>query len=406
MGDWELVLELSGGIYLARRTGPRRFARLGTLRLLGVAEGDGDPFEREIARASAAAHPLLCSIQDAGDVAGQRFVVTDYVEGGSLREIVSNEAALPPDVAVAILIDALTALDALHRSHDKRDRQLTHGAITKTSIVVGIDGRTRLSDVGLAWLARSGGDPLAASRYASPAVQRGSEPAVVDDVYAMGRILHEILGGPPPEVPSAVLPLLSSLDGRVSPALAGAIARATAPDPEQRFQSADAFAAALEASGPRATAREVGSFLESRHERALAERRAALAEWSKSRSAALGIRPPPRSRVLFVRARRRIRKHQKLARAVAVLGLALLGAALGLTVWRLGHAPASPALDAAAADSPDAPADDAPAPPAEAPSATAPGIDIEALPTVEDGEPPKPVRRPKRQTEELSNPYR
>ena len=223
----------------------------------------------------------------------------------------------------------------------------------------------------------------------------------------MGRILHEVLSGIEPGDPSEALPLLSSLDARIPAAVAGAVARATAPDPEHRYRSADAFAAALEAASPRATPREVGAFLESSHDRALAERRAAVATWSASRSEALGYRPPPRSRVLLVRLRRQVRRHRRGARAAAFVGLALLGVALGLTAWRTGRSPSSLEPEGAATELAPQPAQRGEPTPVPSTTETAAAIDIEALPTVEGGdEKKKPARRRRPPVEELSNPYR
>lgn len=402
IGDWELVLELGDGLYLARKTGPKRFARLGALRLLGVSADGDDPFRSEIARASAAAHPLVSAIQDAGDLAGQRFVVTQYVEGGSLRELVPAGGTVPCDIAATIGIDALTALDAVHRSRDKAGRTLVHGAITKAALVVGVDGRTRLSDLGLGWLSRRGEDPLGSKRYASPSVLSGDAPSTLDDIYAVGRILHEIVAGTAPDGP---LPLLSSLDSNVPVALGEAIARATAPEPDHRFRTADAFAAALEGAAPPAGARQVGRWVEARHAAPLAERRAALGAWSEARAAALGYHAPSRARVVSATIRKKLRRHRRLVRATAVVALAAMGAALGLVAWASvrGAPPAATVVEASA------PSQEPPPPepplPTESAASAAP-IEIDSLPTSDPTQRPK-ARRPRpRKTEELSNPYR
>jgi serine/threonine-protein kinase len=413
VGSWELVLELGDGVFLARRSGPRRFARLGALRTLGDVDPRG-PIATEIARASAASHPLVCSIKDTGAADGRHYVVTDYVEGGSAGELGRSPTPMPVEVIAAIGVDALAALHAVHDTLDAKGRPLVHGAISAQAIVVGTDGRARLSDLGL-WGLASQGDPLGSRRYAAPEIQAGGQPEASADVYAMGRVLYELLGGPPSAEVGAVLPLLSTCDARVPPGFAEAIARATAPDPDQRFRTADAFAAAIERGAPRATAREVGRWLEQAHAEPLAQRRAALGAWAEGRAAALGHRPPTRARILRATVARRLRRHRRVVRAALVLVLAAFGAALGLAFWQLRTAPRVEAAhlgaddDSAATSSARETRADATAAPDPEPlpgAESSAGIDIETLPTSEPAARPRRRTRQKRPDEELSNPYR
>ena len=292
----------------------------------------------DIARASAASHPLVCSIKDTGAADGGCYVVTDYVEGGSAGELRRSATPMPVEVIAAIGVDALTALHAIHETVDAKGRPLIHGAISTQAIVVGTDGRARLSDLGLGALAAQD-DPLGSHRYAAPEIHAGDPSSASADVYALGRVLYELLGGTLPTTPVAVLPLLSTSDARIPTGFAEAIARATAPDAELRFRTADAFAAAIERGAPRATAREVGRWLEQAHAEPLAERRAALGAWAEGRAAALGYRPPTRGRIFRTTVFRRLRRHRRAVRAALVVILALFGAAVGIAFWWLRHAP-------------------------------------------------------------------
>ncbi len=411
VGEWELVLELGPGLYLARKSGPRRFARLGALRSLGGGATAHDTLLADISRASAASHPLICTVQDAGESGGERFVVTQYVEGGSLRELMARGAVPPIDVAVAIAIDALAALFAVHEARDAKGRPLVHGAITAAAVVVGADGRTRLSDLGLRRLAKGDDDPLGVRSYAAPEVLRGIAPDATSDVYAMGRVLYELLAGAAPPREEGALPLLSSVSPNVPAAIAEAVARATAPDRDHRFRSADAFAAALEKAVTPASPRSVSRWVEDNHAYALAERRAAAGAWSEARAEALGYKPPSRFRVFRVRVARRLRKHRWLSRGLGALALATLGASLGLIVW---WASSRPRATSAAQEqdppraraAPDLPSALPAAPEGTAETATEIEIEIESLPSSTPPDRPRQRRRTKPAEEQLSNPYR
>ncbi len=410
VGQWELVLELGPGVYLARKSGPRRFARLGALRSFGAGMGDHDPLLADIGRASAASHPLICTVQDAGESSGERFVVSQYVEGGSLHELVARGAPPPIDIAAAIAVDALAALHAVHDARDAQGRQLVHGAVTPSAVIVGADGRGRLSDLGLRRLAKGEDDPLGVRAYAAPEVLRGIAPDATSDVYAMGRVIYELFAGRPCADADGVLPLLSSIEPRVPVTVAEVVARATAPDRDHRFRSADAFAAALEDATPRAAARAVGQWVEDRHALALAARRSAAGAWSEARAEALGYRPPGRWRLLRVAIRRRLRRHRRVTQAAITLGLVALGVTLGLLAY--AYRTRVPAEEARSpVEAPAAPPREAPplpevaaAPPDEG---TATEIEIEELPSAA-APPPRRRSAPKRKrTEEpLSNPYR
>ncbi len=390
VGEWDLLLQLGDSVHLARRRGPQKFARLGALRMLPAAPPDAERLERDLSRASAAGHPLLCSIEDFGDDVA-RYVVTQYVEGGSLDELLaSGRPAL--EVAVTIAVDACAALQALHATRDAAGGALVHGAITAASLIVGADGRTRLTDLGLQSLGPRLEDPSVAGVHLAPEARRGEAPSVRGDVFSLGTVLYALLGGRLEGDDSGERPLLSALDVDVPPALGEVVARATAPDPEHRFASAAALGTALDHAARPAPHRRVGAWVDARLLGRLAERRAAVA--------AVEPEPPSSERP------RRARSASKIPRpAVAMLAIAAL-LFLSALAYRLRAS--SPALAIEAAEEPThaPPGDEAPVVQMERPTedTATPSVEIDALPSASAAA--APARRRPRRTEPLTNPYR
>jgi len=359
IGRCELLLELASHdttVFLARRTGPRGFARLVTVRYVGPFLGDevaaGELFLRDAQRAASVMHPGVLPIHDLGAVGPGRYMVTDYVEGGSLADLlrVCGPEGLPPAIALAIAADWLDGLAAIHRATDEVGSSLglVHDRLSPRSVIVGLDGRARLADLALARLGPVGGGDrrIESLRYGAPEVLRGTLPSPCTDAYSAGLVLYEALGGVHPvalraELPArasiaaaldATLPLLSLVVPGIPPALAAVIARATAPDPALRPRSIDDLARSLERVGPRATTRDVSAFVERALRHELDARREAVRAWTEEHDASVGARPRPSlAKHAASRARRLTRKHPKATRVAALVG-ALAGAIGGGTM--------------------------------------------------------------------------
>ncbi|HTJ80267.1 MAG TPA: serine/threonine-protein kinase, partial [Polyangiaceae bacterium] len=308
IGEWELALEIASHestVFVARRPGPRSFSRWVAVRYVGPFLGDdatlGDAIVDDARRASQLSHPCVLTVHDAGTALGGRFIVTDYVEGGTLAELF-DAGRVEAEVLGSIAIDVLSGLAAIHAATDGAGRSLAlvHGRVSPRNVVVGLDGRARIADLGLARLGRrdASGDAFASFHYAAPEVLRGGDADARADVFSVGMLLYEGLAGRHPYADAASakeaaerlaqpMPLLSVASPRISAPLAAAIARAIAPDREMRYRSSDAFSAALEAAGMRAAARAVGRIAAERLGPSVRARREACHAWSRASG------PPP-----------------------------------------------------------------------------------------------------------------
>lgn len=355
LGDYELVLELASHdttVLLGRRTGPRSFSRWVTIRYVGPFLGDEgrvlERIDRDIERASLVRHPYVLPIHEAGALANGRYVVSDYVEGGTLEELLES-GPLPVAIAVALVADLLSGLEAVGRAEDAQGRplMLVHGRLSPKSVVVGLDGRARLADLGLEAVPRkgeSGSNSRQVFHYQAPEVLAGERTTSQSDVFSAGMILYELLRGAHPiahardprsmsRALSEPLPLLSIVAPRVDVALAEIVARALSSDPSLRFRSAETFATAIERAAMGASPREVGAFTTSCLGPAVDDRRRLASEWVRSHAAAKGERSISTVARAHRRARRALRRRRSGAILLLVAGLVALGAGAGLIAW-------------------------------------------------------------------------
>lgn len=198
----------------------------------------GDPAAAErlasgLAAAAAITHPGIVPVFDTGEEGGVPYIVTEWVEGETLRALLSREGALQPGRAVSLLLPVLSALRLAHRAG------LAHGDLKPENILVGGDGRVRLTDFGLS----------------TAAVREGAASA---DLEAAGAILYEALTGHAPAGEPRGTPLHpGAVRAGVPRALDVVVMRALAPAAAGGFTSADEFGAALErAHSPAAAAGE------------------------------------------------------------------------------------------------------------------------------------------------------
>lgn len=357
LGDFELVLELSSHettVLLGRRTGPRRFSRWVALRYVGPFLGDdvaiADRVTADARRSQPVSHPNVLGVLEVGVVGAGRFIATDYVEGGTLEDLLAG-GPIPAPILCAILIDVLAGLGALHEACDARGRplHLRHGRLSPRNIVVGLEGRAKIADLGLGGLAtRFEPGVVGSAHFRAPELSSGAAraPTVESDLFAAGLVLYVGLAGAHPAAraasPEALalrlskpLPLLSA-NGAADPQLAAFVARAIAPDPQHRFRSADAMSRALEGIVRPASTREVGAFVTARRGAEIEARRGATRAWIEAHERALGITdgvtPWRRARYAW---KRFARRNRTLSTALITLSLIALGGLAGLVAWRL-----------------------------------------------------------------------
>ncbi len=210
-------------------------------------------FQREAEAAAGLQHPNIVAVFDRGEWEGTYYIAMQYVEGPTLKQLIDSGITL--EQAVAVIRQVLQAAGYAHR------QGIVHRDLKPQNVIVDPEGKAVVTDFGIA---RAGvseitqtGSVMGTPHYLSPEGAQGFDVTAVSDLYSIGVMLYEALTGRVPfEGESAVAVAMkqvsqmpqrpSSIQPRVSPALDAVVMRALEKDPGQRFQSAEAFIAALD----------------------------------------------------------------------------------------------------------------------------------------------------------------
>lgn len=277
IGRYEIVRQIGRSmtdVYLAIDTVQNRKAALKLIpsrgdehtRLVLEAERRGAAIQRELRGLD----PRVVEVYETGDLDGYFFVAMQYVEGRDLAEVLNAEHTIDSIRAAAI---ALEICEQLTKFHTWRSA-VVHGDIKPSNIHLGPNDTVRLLDFGIAKTLRDDCDATVSNfgspSYCSPERLTRSEIDEQSDLWAVGATLYQMLSGSPPYQAENTRKLESlirskrpprALPARCPAALRAIAMKALAPNPQQRYRSARAFQADLQA------------FLEGRTVRAELERR-------------------------------------------------------------------------------------------------------------------------------------
>ncbi len=216
-------------------------------------------FQQEAQGVARLRHPNIVQIHDFGVSDGHFYMVMEFLEGRTLKELLRSTGQLTPSAAVNIVKGVAAALDYAH------SRDLIHRDIKPDNIMLDLDGRPVLMDFGIAKLVTAStqltqtGVGIGTPAYMAPEQARGELVSPATDIYALSIVLFELLTGRVPynaDTPMAImlkalsdpLPMPRSLNPDISEALQGVILKGTAKAPEARFRSAVEFVAALDSA--------------------------------------------------------------------------------------------------------------------------------------------------------------
>ncbi len=444
LGRYEVLSQLASGgmagVYVARARGVAGFERLVAVKVLhphlAYEEEFISMFLDEARLAARIRHPNVVPTLDISDTDGDGFfLVMEYIEGdhlgGLLTEAARQQERLPVPVVIRIVLDALAGLGAAHELADENgERQnLVHRDVSPHNVMVGADGISRLTDFGVAKAEKRLSSTRAGQfkgklSYMSPEQASTGYADQRSDLFSMGILLWESLTGRRlfraennaatlNKILSEPVPSPSELWADLEP-FDGVLKKALARDADDRFASAEAFGAALEAVGrsigPIATPRIVAEEVSKRLGEKIAAQKARIQQSIETlgradlsepaiplpRDGSASIRHPALSQELLSGQTPLTEPNQARSRLVWLLGAAivlLLGVLGAVTAVLLSDDAPPPPVTAGA--EPTQPARTTPAPavePAEPVQPVAPVEDSAEVTEVETETETEPVR--------------
>ncbi|MGW4905278.1 Stk1 family PASTA domain-containing Ser/Thr kinase [Streptomyces sp. NPDC004270] len=267
-GRYELGHVLGRGgmaeVYLAHDTRLGRTVAVKTLR----ADLARDPsfqarFRREAQSAASLNHPAIVAVYDTGedyiDGVSIPYIVMEYVDGSTLRELLHSGRKLLPERAMEMTIGILQGLEYAHRSG------IVHRDIKPANVMLTRNGQVKVMDFGIA---RAMGDSgmtmtqtaavIGTAQYLSPEQAKGEQVDARSDLYSAGCLLYELLTVRPPFVGDSPVAVAyqhvreepqppSVFDPEITPEMDAIVLKALVKDPNYRYQSADEMRADIEA---------------------------------------------------------------------------------------------------------------------------------------------------------------
>jgi phosphate transport system substrate-binding protein len=250
-----------GVVFQAEDVNLRRIAALKVLRRQVKGADRAQLVERFLLEARTAAgidHPSIAHVYEIDEHAGWWYIAMEYLEGGSLKQIVQTGGPIPPERAIFMFVDAARGLEAAHEAG------VIHRDMKPSNLLLTRRGRCKLVDFGLVKL-ESADNPFAndddrlvlgTPNYVAPEVALGRGAVFASDVYGFGATAYTVLAGQPPfqaesvrellrQHVKAAIPDVRDKVPECSPHLADLLKQTMAKDPADR-PTAGELAAALQ----------------------------------------------------------------------------------------------------------------------------------------------------------------
>jgi eukaryotic-like serine/threonine-protein kinase len=211
-------------------------------------------FRREAQAAASLNHPAIVAVYDTGEDRGPSgatpYIVMEFVEGETLRDVLRREGPLPIERAMGLAADICGALDFSHRNG------IVHRDVKPGNVMITPQGTVKVMDFGIARAVSDSAATMTSTaavigtaQYLSPEQARGEGVDARSDVYSLGCLVYELVTGAPPftgDSPVSVAyqhvredpRLPSSINPEIPPELDSILLKAMSKNPANRYQSA------------------------------------------------------------------------------------------------------------------------------------------------------------------------
>lgn len=205
-------------------------------------------FQREALSASSLAHPNIVEVYDVGEDDGLYYIVMEYIEGKTLKQLLKKRGNLTLSEAIDIM---LQLTDGMAHAHDS---YIIHRDLKPQNIMIKDDGQIKITDFGIAMALNSTqltqtNSVMGSVHYLPPEQASGKGCTIKSDIYSMGIIFYELLSGRLPfKGDNAVeialkhmrdpLPSLREENEAIPQSIENIILKATAKNPKNRYEDA------------------------------------------------------------------------------------------------------------------------------------------------------------------------
>ncbi|MCU6795267.1 Stk1 family PASTA domain-containing Ser/Thr kinase [Paenibacillus sp. WQ 127069] len=260
-GRYEILDRVGGGgmaiVYKALDILLHRHVAVKILRLQYVHDEEFiERFRREAQAAASLSHSNIVSIYDVGQEEEIHYIVMEYIEGTTLNDLIKDKAPLQVEEAIRIASQICEALEHAHHN------QIIHRDIKPHNILIGKNGRVKVTDFGIARAVTSStitqtGSVMGSVHYFSPEHAKGTFTGEQSDLYSLGIVMYQMLTGKLPFIgESPISVALKHLQENVEDprlvnplipqSVENVILRAVRKDPSDRYSSASQMLEDLE----------------------------------------------------------------------------------------------------------------------------------------------------------------
>ena len=205
-------------------------------------------FQREAISASSLNDPNIVEVYDVGEDDGKYFIVMEYVEGKTLKQLIKKRGSLTLPEVVDIMLQLTSAIAHAHESY------IIHRDIKPQNVIILEDGRVKIMDFGIAVALNAGeltqtNSVMGTVYYIPPEQANGGKADIKSDIYSLGILMYELVTGHVPfkgdnPVEVAIkhmneeLPSICEYDPDMPQSIENIILRAAAKNPQNRYSSA------------------------------------------------------------------------------------------------------------------------------------------------------------------------
>lgn len=205
-------------------------------------------FQREAVSASSLTHPNIVEVYDVGEDDGKYFIVMEYVEGKTLKQLIKKRGALTLPEVVDIMLQLTSAISKAHESY------IIHRDIKPQNVIILEDGRVKVMDFGIAAQLNNGeltqtNSVMGTVYYLPPEQANGETATIKSDIYSLGILMYELVVGKVPfkgDSPVEVaikqmkepIPDIVAYNNDVPQSIENVILKACAKNPKNRYESA------------------------------------------------------------------------------------------------------------------------------------------------------------------------